>query len=29
MLRTKYISKATDEENGQWTFEPLMTNNGE
>ena len=27
-LRTKYICKVTDEGNGQWQFEPLMTNDG-
>ena len=29
MLRTKYICKATDEWNGKWDFESLITNDGE
>jgi hypothetical protein len=27
-LRTKYVCKTTDEGNGQWSFEPLVVNDG-
>jgi hypothetical protein len=28
MMRTNYVCKATEEGNGQWTFEPLVVNDG-